>query len=750
MKRVTVLLFLFFLLSTATLFAQGHSEMIPISMAPESQGYAQVAYDPNLDEYLVVWEDQRNGTDNTDIYGQFVYADGTLKGENFPICMAENHQYWPHLDFDMMTNKYLIVFEDWRKGGEDGDIRGVFIDSNGDFVDAPTSDLDHTFGICTHEKNIYTCSVAFNYKESVFLVVWGDFRNVGDQSWTGADVYGQLVADDGTLLPPPDPADPVENFAIANRPEYEENVADVTYNEMTNEFFVVFGTSIGYVLGQRVTFEGELLEPTGTISSLNKQNSFTFLPAIQISEMFNNGPDCLQAKVTSRTEYTKSLCKRGKDSTEVQVIWKGVLETTVDNDIYGQRLLFSFQDDVWVMDYVDKGGVVTRGVSNFPISIQDGWVGMPDIAYGSTDDEYLVSWGDTRVGFVTDLYAQRLGLTEIDNMLLLDDDRVNVVTEFENIPIDTSDNFEGSILGIAHSKKQNQFLVAFVFNDASMGRGDDIYAHLFYGTEPSAVCQVVVQPDSAALRAGMTQEFTALAYDDQGAPVDVVLTWSADSGTIDENGLFTAGDTAGLFTVTATAPDGLVSGSAKVNVLPMPATITVTPPNITLEPGETQQFTATGKTAADQDVTLYPVWSAEGGTIDQTGFFTAGNDTGNFTITVKDQLCETTGTANVHIYIDTGVDGSNMGLPTEFALMQNYPNPFNPETVIEFNVKEPSRVQLQVFNIQGKLVQNLVDEFMSSGRYQVKFNAQHLASGMYFYKIRMNDYKAVKKMMLLE
>ena len=47
----------------SNLFGQGHSDLIAISIADSMQGFAQVEYDPDLDEYLVVWEDQRNGTD---------------------------------------------------------------------------------------------------------------------------------------------------------------------------------------------------------------------------------------------------------------------------------------------------------------------------------------------------------------------------------------------------------------------------------------------------------------------------------------------------------------------------------------------------------------------------------------------------------------------------------------------------------------------------------------------------------------
>ena len=132
MKKMLTVLFV--LVSTA-LLAQNFSSTFEISAAMKNQGYAQVAYNTNADEYLVVWEDNRNS--DTDIYGQFVQSNGTLKGKNFPICTVSGDQYWPRLDFDPINNRFLIVFEDWRNTSN-GDIRGVFVNSDGTFYNAPT------------------------------------------------------------------------------------------------------------------------------------------------------------------------------------------------------------------------------------------------------------------------------------------------------------------------------------------------------------------------------------------------------------------------------------------------------------------------------------------------------------------------------------------------------------------------------------------------------------------------------------
>ncbi len=88
--------------------------------------------------------------------------------------------------------------------------------------------------------------------------------------------------------------------------------------------------------------------------------------------------------------------------------------------------------------------------------------------------------------------------------------------------------------------------------------------------------------------------------------------------------------------------------------------------------------------------------------------------------------------------------------PTKFELKQNYPNPFNPETVIEFDLPKSSNVKLVVYNSLGQVVDKLVDEYLLSGSYRVKFNGGNLPSGIYFYKLTADGYSAVKKMVLIK
>jgi hypothetical protein len=83
-----------------------------------------------------------------------------------------------------------------------------------------------------------------------------------------------------------------------------------------------------------------------------------------------------------------------------------------------------------------------------------------------------------------------------------------------------------------------------------------------------------------------------------------------------------------------------------------------------------------------------------------------------------------------------------------YALSQNYPNPFNPATTIKFSIPYAGFVQLKVYNILGKEIKTLVNDFRSKGNYEVKFDASNLASGIYLYQIISGSYKKSKMMIL--
>ncbi len=96
----------------------------------------------------------------------------------------------------------------------------------------------------------------------------------------------------------------------------------------------------------------------------------------------------------------------------------------------------------------------------------------------------------------------------------------------------------------------------------------------------------------------------------------------------------------------------------------------------------------------------------------------------------------------------TSVGNHNTGSVTDYYLNQNYPNPFNPSTQIKFGIKESGYVTLKVYNILGNEIAVVSSGFRSAGNHTVSFDASGLSSGVYFYRINVNGYSEIRKMIL--
>src|SRR5450756_2209049 len=172
-------------------------------------------------------------------------------------------------------------------------------------------------------------------------------------------------------------------------------------------------------------------------------------------------------------------------------------------------------------------------------------------------------------------------------------------------------------------------------------------------TSPRTVTTLTISPTSPqTIAVNGTIQFTVVAKASNGAVLAVKPTWSIVSGggTIGSTtGLFTAGTTAGTTVIAVTCSGITVNVTITVTAGPL-LTITVTP-NPTLVIGGTQQFTAVGRDASGNVVAITPVWSTVNppGSINATGFFTAGNTIGTFANTVRAPQGAIFGTATVTV-----------------------------------------------------------------------------------------------------
>jgi hypothetical protein len=96
----------------------------------------------------------------------------------------------------------------------------------------------------------------------------------------------------------------------------------------------------------------------------------------------------------------------------------------------------------------------------------------------------------------------------------------------------------------------------------------------------------------------------------------------------------------------------------------------------------------------------------------------------------------------------SNIKGTN--LPLVFSLAQNFPNPFNPVTTIKYALPKDVKVVIKIYDILGREVRTLVNEFRKAGYYDVKFDMSSYASGVYFYRIEAGEFVVSKKMVLVK
>ncbi|HLT23493.1 MAG TPA: T9SS type A sorting domain-containing protein, partial [Ignavibacteria bacterium] len=100
--------------------------------------------------------------------------------------------------------------------------------------------------------------------------------------------------------------------------------------------------------------------------------------------------------------------------------------------------------------------------------------------------------------------------------------------------------------------------------------------------------------------------------------------------------------------------------------------------------------------------------------------------------------------------ITVGLTNISNEVPEKFSLNQNYPNPFNPTTKIGFEVPKNSDVRIVIYDISGKVVGEYDEGNINAGKYEYEFNGENLTSGVYFYRLEVDGFTAVRKMVLMK
>ena len=106
--------------------------------------------------------------------------------------------------------------------------------------------------------------------------------------------------------------------------------------------------------------------------------------------------------------------------------------------------------------------------------------------------------------------------------------------------------------------------------------------------------------------------------------------------------------------------------------------------------------------------------------------------------------------AELYINIPIGISEPLTEIPKIFELLQNYPNPFNPTSKIGFSIPESGLTSLKIYDITGKEIASLLNEYINAGTYEYVFDASGLPSGIYFYTLTSGNFTKTKKMICLK
>lgn len=104
-------------------------------------------------------------------------------------------------------------------------------------------------------------------------------------------------------------------------------------------------------------------------------------------------------------------------------------------------------------------------------------------------------------------------------------------------------------------------------------------------------------------------------------------------------------------------------------------------------------------------------------------------------------------------YLDViiiSVKSTSDSIPENAFLSQNYPNPFNPSTKIKYSIPTRSNVKIVIYDVLGNTVDTLIDEIKNSGEYEIGFNGSSLSSGVYYYRMEIDNASITKKLLLLK
>ncbi len=354
-------------------------------VALNTQGDSASAYNSANTEFLVVWEDARNG--GWDIYGQRVDADGTMLGTNFAIAATEEFEQDAAIAYNSgAANEYLVTWQSASK------IYGQRVSATGTLIGG-------AFEISSGTESKSNTAMAYSAGDSQYLVVWNEYLQGQVFNIRGRRVSGTGI-----------PQASVIDIAATNATELSPAVS---YSSLTKEFLVAYrhAPAVGHLIkARRVTGIGTV-QP-GTID-ISEPNINAHLPAIGYN---STSHDWLVVWEDQRNDYKDIYAQLVE--TNGSLIGSNYPINTATNGQENPRVAYSSTAAKYLVvwqslgssDYEIRGQVVSTGggLSGTDMLISTGPDREinPSVTTGAGSTLFLVTFGDDRQGD-SDVFAQR-------------------------------------------------------------------------------------------------------------------------------------------------------------------------------------------------------------------------------------------------------------------------------------------------------------------------------------------------------
>ncbi|HUF08465.1 MAG TPA: T9SS type A sorting domain-containing protein, partial [Rhodothermales bacterium] len=177
--------------------------------------------------------------------------------------------------------------------------------------------------------------------------------------------------------------------------------------------------------------------------------------------------------------------------------------------------------------------------------------------------------------------------------------------------------------------------------------------------------------------------------------------------------------------------------------------IEVVPDSVGLRPGETVNFVASGFDQDDLPMGFGTVWSATGGEIGSTGFYTAGDVSGKYFVRAADDSGTIEGLAVVVIVTTVSTETGESEVPSELVFESVYPNPTSAWAAMRFALPAAVDVRLEVYDLLGRPVMVPLDGLRAAGSHEVVIETHRLPVGVYLVRLTAGKESATKRIMVV-